>query len=194
MRGSRGHHDLLRQACGNSSGAGGSTISGCQLDLCLGAQNQPAPARSTPAAPTVVPSDARSLAEIAGDAASLMMISPATQPSRPAPAQTRIGKRSSIAIRRALPATISGTLVASPKVISENLRNRPGRRLLGAPTADPPPGIVERCMITIGDRDELSPLATGCRRPSPCPRRDPLPASAISPRSTTAAVRRRSLR
>ena len=43
--------------------------------------------------------------------------SPATQPSSAAPAQTRIGYRSITAISSALPAMISGTLVARPKMI-----------------------------------------------------------------------------
>ena len=46
------------------------------------------------------------------------MMSPATQPSSAPPPQTSTRKRSSSAIRIALPATISGTLVASPKMIS----------------------------------------------------------------------------
>ena len=50
--------------------------------------------------------------------ASVTMISPATQPSSAAPAHTRIGNRSSSRIRIALPAMMSGTLVARPKTIS----------------------------------------------------------------------------
>ena len=46
------------------------------------------------------------------------MTSPATQPSSAPPPQTSTRKRSSSAIRIALPATISGTLVARPKMIS----------------------------------------------------------------------------
>ena len=65
------------------------------------------------------------------------MISPATQPSSAAPAQTRIGYRSSTAISIALPAMISGTLVARPKMISVVLMRQrmrhvdPHRRGLG---------------------------------------------------------------
>ena len=65
------------------------------------------------------------------------MMSPAIQPSNAPPAQTSTRKRSSSAIRIALPAMISGTLVARPKMISVVLMRRgvrqidPRRRALG---------------------------------------------------------------
>jgi hypothetical protein len=47
---------------------------------------------------------------------SLTMISPEIQPSKAAPAQTMIGKRSSSEITIAAPAMISGMLTAKPNI------------------------------------------------------------------------------
>src|SRR5258705_8034447 len=104
-------------------------------------------------------------------AGSVAITSPAIQPSRPAPAQTRAGSRVSSAMISAAPATIRGTLMASPRTSKGMLP------LAAAATA-----------MTLSRLMTMSAIATICTAAHRCAAACTSPSSSSSGTSSFAAI------